>query len=161
MLPLIQCPLAALFGGIGLWQRSAILNRPGFFEGTTMWETTVRFHVWPWPYKFAAVSNIPALLAGLLLTVPIGAVRPTMPEAAQLAPALVFVVILWFWIGSRLDRRWIVTEKTPWIILLVFTLVCLVGALIPMGYTGFLPYGSLVWLAIAIPLRRITKAAPQ
>jgi hypothetical protein len=161
LLPLIQCPLAALFGGIGLWQRSAILSRPGFFEGTTMWETTVRFHVWPWPYKFAAVSNIPALLAGLLLTVPIGAVRPTMSEAAQLAPTLVFVVVLWFWIGSRLDRRWIVTEKTPWIILLVFTLVCLVGALIPIAYTGFLPYGSLVWLAIAIPLRRVTKTPPQ
>jgi hypothetical protein len=126
-----------------------------------MWDTTARFHVWPWPYKFAAVSNIPALLAGLLLSIPIGAVRPTMPEAAQLAPTLVFVVIMWFWIGSRLDRRWIVTEKTPWIILSVFNLVCLVGALIPMGYTGYLPYGFLVWLVIAIPVRHVAKPAPQ
>jgi hypothetical protein len=161
LLPLIQCPLAALFGGIGLWQRSAILSRPGFFEGTTMWDTTARFHVWPWAYKFAVVSNIPALLAGLLLTVAIGAVRPTMPEAAQLAPTLVFVMIVWFWIGSRLDRRWVVTEKTPWIILLVSNLVCLVGALIPMEYTGFLPHGFLAWLVIVIPLRHVAKTAPQ
>src|ERR1700686_544118 len=127
LLPLTQCPLAALLGGIGLWQRSTILSRAGFFEGSTMWDTTARFHVWPWPYKFAAVSNMPALLAGLLLSIPITALRPTMPEAALLAPTLVFVVILWCWIGSRIDRRWTVAERTPWIILSVFNLVCLVG----------------------------------
>ena len=96
LLPLGQCGLASLFGGFGLWQRSRILSRPGFFEGTTLWDTTVRFHVWPWPFKFAAVSNMPALLAGLLLSIPIGAIRPTLPEAVQLAPTLLFVVILWF-----------------------------------------------------------------
>ena len=33
-----------------------------------MWDTTARFHVWPWPYKFAFVSNFPAFMAGSLLS---------------------------------------------------------------------------------------------
>ncbi|HXM23394.1 MAG TPA: hypothetical protein VN948_19210 [Terriglobales bacterium] len=135
-----------------------LLSRPGFFDGTTLWDTTARFHVWPWPYKFAAVSNMPALFAGVLLSVPIGAVKPTLPESVQLAPTVLFVLILWSWVGSRLDRRWTVTEKTPWIGLSVFTVVCLVGALIPIGYTGYVFYGVLAWLITAIPFRRMVKA---
>jgi hypothetical protein len=68
LLPITQCGLAAIFGGFGLWQRYAILNRPVFFEGQTLWNSTARFHVWPWPYKFAAIANIPAFLLGVLLS---------------------------------------------------------------------------------------------
>jgi|HubBroStandDraft_2_1064218.scaffolds.fasta_scaffold76367_1 hypothetical protein len=161
LLPIVQGGLATLLGGFGLWQRSVLLSRPGFFDGTTLCDTTARFHVWPWPYKFAALSNMPALFAGMLLSMPISALRPTLPESVQLAPTVLFVLILWFWVGSRLDRRWIVAEKTPWIGLSVFTVVCLVGALIPIGYTGCVFYGFLVWLITAISLRRMVKATPQ
>jgi hypothetical protein len=67
LLPLAQCPLAAFFGGLGLWQRAAILSRPGFGEGSTLWDTTARYHVWPWPFKFAVVTNTPAFLTWALV----------------------------------------------------------------------------------------------
>ena len=66
VLPIAECGFAALFGAVGLWQRSAILSRP-LFEGQTLWDSMARFHVWPWPYKFAVVSNMPAFMAGSLL----------------------------------------------------------------------------------------------
>ena len=156
LLPWIQCSIAAIFGGWGQWQRSEILSHP-FFEGTTFWETTARYHVWPWPYKFAAILNMPALLAGVLLTIPIGAVGPAIPEALLLAPSLVFVVFLWFWIGRGLDKRWTMRQMTPWILMAVFLIVCLTGALIPIGYTGFLEYGALLWLLLALTFRRLRK----
>ncbi len=156
VLPVAEFGIATLFGGIGLRKRSVILSRPGFFEGTRMWDTTARFHVWPWPYKFAAVSNLPALLCGSLLTIPINAMRPTLPEAFQLAPTLLFVWFLWYWVGARLDRRWSVTDKLPWIALLVFTLVSLVGAIIPLGDAGYLPYGFILWVLAAFTISRCT-----
>lgn len=155
VLPIAEFGVAALFGGLGLWQRSAILGR-SFFEGQTLWDSTARFHVWPWPYKFAAVSNLPALFAGSLVTVPIGAMKPTLPEALQLAPTLLFVFCLWYWIGSRLDRRWKLTDKTPWIALLIFTSVSLTGAFIPLGYVGYLPYAFIVWVLAALAISRST-----
>lgn len=155
VLPIVESGVAALFGGIGLWQRSAILSRP-FFEGQTLWDSTARFHVWPWPYKFAAISNLPALLGGLLLTIPIDAMKPTLPETLQLAPSLLFVWLLWYWIGSRLDRRWSVADKTPWIAFLAFTLISLAGAFIPLGYTGYVPYGFIVWVFTTVVVRRST-----
>src|SRR5215469_8774463 len=60
ILPASQVPLAALFGGWGLWQRNQILSHDYLFG--IGWNSTARFHVWPWPYKFAAVTNFPALL---------------------------------------------------------------------------------------------------
>src|SRR5215468_4420087 len=64
LLPVVLTPTSAVFGGIGLLQRSAILSKPVW--GGTLWHTTARFHIWPWPYKFAAMLNLPAFLAGLL-----------------------------------------------------------------------------------------------
>ena len=154
ILPASQVALAALFGGWGLWQRNQILSHDYLFG--IGWNTTARFHVWPWPYKFAAVTNFPALFAGLLLTVPIGAVRPTLPEAVQLIPTLGFVLFLWRWVGSRLDQRWTVANRTPWIAISVFMVVSLVGALLPMGYTGFLPYAFVVWVFATAALSRST-----
>lgn len=160
VLPIVEAVIAALFGAIGLWQRSAILSHP-FFEGQTMWDTTARFHVWPWPYKFAAILNLPAFFGGLLMTIPIGAIRPTLPEAVQIAPTLVFVWMLWHWIGSRFDRRWTAADKAPWIAVLIFTLVSFGGAFAHLGYTGFLPYGLLVWVIALVAINRCTSKYPQ
>lgn len=156
LLPIAQSALAALFGGVGLWQRSVILNHP-FFGGQPLWNSTARFHVWPWPFKFAVVSNIPAFFFGSLLLSPIGIAWPDLPESAQIAPLLLFVALLWYWVGSRLDRRWRVSDKTPWIALFVFTLVCLAGAFLPMGYVGYIPYGFAVWVIAALVVSRFTR----
>ena len=90
LLPVAQCALAALFGGVGLWQRSVILSRP-FFGGEPLWNSTASFHVWPWPYKFAVVSNVPAFFAGSLLLWPVAIAWPELPESMQIAPLLLFV----------------------------------------------------------------------
>ena len=55
ILPTCQVPLAALFGGWGLWLRNQILSHDYLFGSG--WNSTARFHVWPWPYKFAVVTN--------------------------------------------------------------------------------------------------------
>jgi hypothetical protein len=159
MLPTAQCGLAALFGGFGLWQRCAILSRP-FFEGQTLWHSTAQFHVWPWPFKFAVVSNVPAFFASGLLLWPIGAVWPELPESVQVVQSLLLVLVLWYWVGSRLDQWWSVTDKTPWIGLAVFILVCLVGTFLRIGYTGFIPYGFLVWLSAVLTISRCTSRSP-
>jgi len=156
ILPALQVMLAAIFGGWGLWQRNQILSHDYLFG--IGWNSTARFHVWPWPYKFAAVSNLPALFAGLLLTVPISAVRSTLSEAIQLAPTLLLVAFLWRWVGNRLDRRWTVTDWTPWIAILLFMIASLSGALLPIGYTGYLPYGFVLWGAAWLSLSRSTHA---
>ena len=83
-LPIAFTVAGAVFGTIGLVQRAAILNQR-LWENQTLWDSTARFHVWPWPYKLAAVLNLPALLGGMLLSVPIVAIRPNLPELAQFA----------------------------------------------------------------------------
>ena len=128
LLPLVQCPLAALFGGLGLWQRSVILSRAGFFEGTTMWDTTARFHVWPWPYRFVVISNFPAHMASTLLLWPVGVVWPRVTESVEAVATLLFVLILWYWVGLRFDRRWNLKDKNPWFALSALTLVSIAGA---------------------------------
>ena len=155
LLPALQVALTALFGGWGLWQRNQILSHDYLFG--TGWNSTARFHVWPWPFKFAAISNLPALFAGSLLTIPISAVKPTLSEMLQLGPALFFVFLLWRWVGARLDRRWSGDDRTPWIAILVFMVLSSVGALLPLGYTGFLLYGFVVWVVASLVLSRTTR----
>ena len=77
----------------------------------------------------------------------------------QLAPSLLFVGLLWYGIGVWMDRRWDPTEKTPWLLLAIFTSACLIGAFIPIGYTGYLPYGAVVWLAAAGVLRLVAETS--
>jgi hypothetical protein len=156
ILPVAQLGVAALFGGVGLWQRSVILSRP-FFEDQTLWNSTARFHVWPWPYKFAVIANLPAFLLGFLPAWPLGVLWPNASEYVANSPFLILVPFLWSWVGVRLDRRWSVGDRAPWIVLFIFTLVCLMGAFLPIGYTGYLPYGLVVWFVMASVIRFISK----
>jgi|ERR1017187_151875 hypothetical protein len=155
LLPVAQSGLAVLFGAFGLWQRSAILGRP-FVDGQTLWNSTARFHVWPWSYKFAAISNLPAVLAGSIASLPLVVIWPGAPEYVADFPALLFVPLLWYWVGCRLDRRWRVADKIPRIALLIFTLACIGGAFVPIGYTGFLPYGFVLWVVAVLIMSRHT-----
>jgi hypothetical protein len=113
--------------------------------------------VWPWPFKFAVIENLPAFLTGVLLSWPISIAKPDLPEAVQLSPCLLLLAILWYLIGLALDRRWHVCEKVPWIWLAVFTGAGVAGAVIPIGYTGYLPYAAIVWLVTALLFRHTMK----
>lgn len=160
ILPISQTALAIIFGGWGLWLRNSILSRP-FWGESTLWDSTARFHVWPWPFKFAAVLNMPAFLAGSLLSLPLDALRPGLPEWVSILPVLPLVALLWYCIGRWLDqeRR---ADKSPntvkgqWIALLLFAAICAAASSIPErigGYTSYLLLGIAVWTIAAIGLR--------
>jgi hypothetical protein len=157
ILPISQTALAILFGGWGLWVRNSILSRP-FVLGMTGWESTARFHVWPWPLKFATVLNMPAFLAGALASWPLDALRPGLPESVSILPVLPFVYLLWYWIGLWLDQRRRadknkIAMKGQWIWLLVFIAICAAGSSIPEsvgGHVSYLPSGIVIWLFAAI-----------
>jgi hypothetical protein len=157
LLPVAQFMLAALLGGVGLWQRSSILNRP-LFEGQTLWDSTARYHVWPWQFKLAVIANMSAFLAGTLVVWPVASRLQGLPEFVWCVPSLLFVPILWYGIGRWLDRRWghmnkAATQMTQsWVELLSFTIVCAVGAFIP-STSGYLPYGVAVWIIVGSWLR--------
>jgi len=156
-LPVAQVGLAALLGGLGLWERAAILNHPIFDAGQTLWNSTARFHVWPWPWRFAVVTNTPAFLAWSLLGWPIGERWPTLPEGVIAAPSLLLVAVLWYWVGSRLDRRWTLSDWTPWVALFAFTVVSLAAALLPPRYVDYLPYGFAIWVVVVFIISRFTR----
>jgi hypothetical protein len=69
------------------------------------------------------------------------------------------VLVLWYWVGSRMDRRWSITERTPWIALAIFSSICLLGAFLRIGYVGYVPYGLVVWIIAAMTIRRSTRRA--
>ncbi|MBZ5553343.1 MAG: hypothetical protein LAO21_11530 [Acidobacteriia bacterium] len=166
VLPIAQTILALLFAGLGLWQRNQILSHSWFG-----WNSTARFHVWPWPFKYAVVSNTPAFLAGMLLSWPVDSLWPRLPEPIQISLALPFIPILWYWVGSRLDRKWGAVEGTRisrrrsrWVFILIFTLVCMMGAYLPsryLGYVGYLYYGIVVWVATPLILHRFSTIRPD
>jgi len=66
------------------------------------WNSTAQFHVWSWPFKFAAILNMPAFLAGLLLSLPLEALWPELPESVSYLPVLLFVPVLWYLVGRAL-----------------------------------------------------------
>jgi hypothetical protein len=157
ILPIIQTALAVVLGGWGLWLRNSILSRP-FLVGTTFWDSTARFHVWPWPFKFAAVLNMPAFLVGSLLSLPLGAIFPRLPELISIVPVLLLVPLLWYWIGSWLDNSHNAdanknASHRKWFLLLVFTAICAAASSIPRrlgGYVSYLPAGVAVWIIAAL-----------
>lgn len=139
------------FAAVGLWQRNHILSQP-FFMGTTMWESTARFHVWPWPYKFAAILALPAFVGGWIAMVPFRVLLPTIPEAIDLLPTAALSLLLWYWVASRLEKY---SPVTRWTSLAIFVALSLTGAFLPLGYTGWLiPYGALAWCFAALMLWR-------
>ncbi len=152
VLPIAQAGVAALMGGIGLLQRQHLLGQR-LFGDQTFWDSTARFHIWPWPYKFAVIANIPAFFAGLLPAWGVEQVWPRIPETVEGALSLPFVPLVWYWVGYRLST----SSSTALRFLLVFTLACAVGAVLPIGYVGFIPYGILVWLIALIWLMRRRK----
>src|SRR3981189_2595427 len=95
VLPISQTLLAVAFGGFGLRERITSIN-----DSWLGWNSTLRFHVWPWPFKFAVVQNIPAFLIGLVLSWPIDSSKPGLPEWVSLLPSLLLVPLLWYLIGA-------------------------------------------------------------
>jgi hypothetical protein len=152
-----QTALAVFFGAWGLWLRNSVLSRP-WLGGSTGWDSTLRFHVWPWPFKFAAILNMPAFLAGSILSWPLDYIRPGLPEWVSFLPELLFVPLLWYWVGSLPDKgvnsdgsrdsRW-----GRWILLLLFTVGCAAAASASEnvgGHTSYLEFGIAIWLIAAI-----------
>ena len=147
LLTVVQCAFAALFGGWGLWKRSEILGRVFTADGQTLWDTTARFHVWPWPFKFAVVTNTPAFLCWALVSWPLGDRWPNAPEMAMAAPSLLFVALLWLAVGRWIDSHWASSTRVVWGSLLGFTLICAAGASVP-STTFYLAWGVLVWIVV-------------
>jgi hypothetical protein len=151
VLPVLQTAIAVSFGGWGLWLRHSILSQP--FWGSTGWNSTARFHVWPWPFKFAAILNMPAFLCGLLYSWPVDDLHPGLPVWVLLLPSLILVLVLWHMVGSWVDRRQFDAAKiripryVAWGVLLLLTLVSVIGALVSL-YIGFIPFGVAVWLIL-------------
>jgi hypothetical protein len=152
MLPVLQFVAATFFGGIGLWQRHQILNQP-FMGDQTLWETTARFHVWPLPYRFAVISNIPAVLAAAVIEWPIGTIWPDLGELFGFVLFLLFVPILWFFVGLQLDRHPSAYRRYSWL-LIYFALFCAITIFTP-GYVGYVISGSVLWLAFVVLVVRI------
>jgi hypothetical protein len=143
--------MAEAFAAVGLWQRNHILSQ-SFFMGTTLWESTARFHVWPWPYRFAAILALPAFIGGSMVMLPFRLFVHNIPEAADLLPTAALSLLLWYWVASKLEAY---TPVTRWTSLCVFLALSLAGAFLPLGYTGWLiPYGALAWCIAAFVLRR-------
>jgi len=160
ILPLAQTAIAVSFGGWGLCLRTSVLNQP--FFGSTLWNSTARFHVWPWPYKFAVIQNAPAFFVGLLFSWPIESLKPGLPEWVSLLPSLFLIPLLWYLIGAWLDRRCISRSGQenpaywPWVLLCFVTAISLAIALTAGSlfgsYTTFIPLGVLYWLALGIAI---------
>lgn len=150
MLPVLQTVLAVFFGGWGLWLRNSILSRP-FLGTSTGWDTTLRFHVWPWPLEFAVILNMPTLLAGALLAWPLEYLRPGLPIWVTALPVLLVVSLFWYWVGSWADRN--ISERARCISLPVFILVCAAASSISKyvgGYTSYFLFGIAIWSILAV-----------
>ena len=149
VLPVSQTALAILFGGWGLWVRVSMLNRS--FLG---WGSTAEFHLWPWPFKFAAILTMPAFIVGTLLSWPLGYLLPRLPDWV---PIVLFIPLLWYWVGSWVDQH--LSRKQGWTMLLLFIVICAGAASIPKrvgGYAGYVLFGIEIWLVVAIAMKATT-----
>ena len=147
------------FGAVGLWQRNHVLSQR-FFMGQTFWESTARFHVWPWPFKVAAIWAFPAFLGGSIVMIPVNLLIGTHLEAAELLPTGALALLLWYRVASRLERY---SPATRWAWLGIFLALSFAGAMLPLGYTGWFPFGVLAWCVATLLLRmarRNVKTSP-
>jgi hypothetical protein len=125
-LPVVHTVFALFFGGTGLFLRNALLNRP-FLSNPAVYEPTLRSFIWPWPLKFAAILDMPAVLAGMLLSSALDQIdqlRPALPAWTCVLSMLIFVPLLWFAVGAWLDRTLrasqIKSPDTAWNLCLLF-----------------------------------------
>ena len=154
ILPLSQVSMAALFGGFGLWERNRILSHDYLFG--IGWDTTLRFHVWPWPLKFTVVTNAPALLCWALVGWPLGDRWTKASEMVMAAPSLLLIALLWLAVGRWLDRHGASSTRLVWGSLLGFTLVCAAGASVPS--TTFYPFwGVIVWIVVGCRMAFVVR----
>jgi hypothetical protein len=156
LLPIVETLMAALVGGIGLWQRHHILSQR-FVGDQTLWESTARFHVWPLPYRFAVITNIPAFFAASIVQWPMGWLVPELPEIFSFVLFVLFVPMLWFLVGSRFDRL-PAASKRPWAILLSFTMLATAAMFTP-GYVEYVLSGCVLWLVFGVVIGRIKPQA--
>jgi hypothetical protein len=165
VLPVAQTVLVTLFGGWGLWIRNSVLSQP-FFLGSTGWQTTARFHFWPWPYKFAVIVNMPAFLAYGLLSWRFENLWAGRPERVYELPVLLLVPLLWYLMGWWADRmagtgRTTTSDRGLWILLVVFMLVCAALSSISGyvgGYTSWFVFGIVLWLIVGVGVLRKRKS---
>ena len=152
-LPLIQCLLGAIFGVLGAWQRVSVLNRVGFFD-QPLWNTTARFHFWPWAYKVAISINLPSFLVGALVASPF-VKSPQVAEYVAMALTALLGIPIWRAIGSRIDHG-IKANHIPMHTglggCLAFDIVCVIGAFaVPYAFG----LGPLAWLAGVVAFWRV------
>ena len=153
VLPIAQTVAAVALGSFGLWQRHSILNRPGWGDRQTLWDTTARFHVWPWPFKFAVASNIPAFLTSSLVTLPVKQIS----EWTGLMLVVLFVPLLWYGVGRRLDSAG--EPAKAWVFVLVFTVASVACASVPLAYIGYIYSGTLMWMATGFVLLTVFRGS--
>jgi len=155
VLPFLQTVIAISFGGWGFWIRNSILSRT-YLGGSTVWDSTLRFHVWPWPLKFAAILNLPALLAGAVVSLPLGYFRTRFSGWAWTIPTVICVSLLWYWLGRRVDKsgtsrsiREASFELRVWVVLLLFMLICATAA---SSHTIWVLFGIGIWLLVGMAI---------
>jgi len=76
-------------------------------------------------------------------------------------PVLLFITLLWYWVGSWSDKNIISdnnrkSERRRWILLLLFILVCAAASSISGyvgGYTSYVVFGIAIWLIVAIGVK--------
>jgi hypothetical protein len=158
ILPLSQVSLAALLGGFGLWQRNKILNHDYLFG--IGWDTTLRFHVWPWPFKFVLVTNAPAFLSWALIGCQLERDGREASEMLMAAPSLLLIALLWLAVGRWIDRHWASSTRLAWGSLLGFTLICAAGASVP-STTFYLLWGVLVWIVVGCRMAFVARHRSQ
>jgi hypothetical protein len=146
IVPIVQTALALVCGGWGVWLRNSVLSRP-FWGDLTGWDSTARFHVWPWPLKFVTVLNMPAFLAGGLVSVLLNLAWPNLREWASYLLILPLVAFLWHWIGLWLDQR-LSSDRSRYTAVLSFVVICAIAASVPEnigGHVSFVLLGIMIW----------------
>lgn len=160
VLPVAQSVLALILGGIGEWQRRRILSGSSIFFSDG-WHSSARFHVWPWPLKFAVITNAPPMLPGMLLSLLVAIASEEIAGIVLLILAILSGPAFWYWIGSRFDRRWTLKDRKPWIALSLFNLIALAGSLIDLGNVGYIPFGFVLWIFWAMTAHRVSWRFPK
>lgn len=161
LLPILQTLLGAAFGGVGLWQRHQILNQR-LWGNETLWHSTAAFHVWPWPYKFALITNVPAFLFAALVDWPLQSVWPNLPDAIGWMLCLCFIALVWYHVGSRFDAAKSFRQR-QWTVLLAFMVLAATGVLTP-GYIGFVLFAVALWMVfypVALSISRSSRVVAE